>query len=142
MPELYHALYYSKALLPNLPESHNDVLTVSQRNNRRDQITGFLHREQDHFIQYLEGPKTNLFDALQRIGRDPRHTEFSIKHFGPAERRMLAGWDMGFSDASQLSLSELLDTSDGALEIRSMDPFDLVVFVVHNAQVLQSQLKV
>lgn len=140
MPELYHALYYSRALLPDTSDSHAEILTASQANNKRDGITGFLHREDNHFIQFLEGPKTKLFDTLQRIGRDPRHTDFVMKHFGPAERRYLENWDMGFADPSQLSLDELLDTAGGKMDFGQLDPLDLVIFVVHNAQALRAQV--
>lgn len=140
MQDLYQALYHSKALLPNTVDSHNDILRASQINNSRDNITGFLHREDGYFLQFLEGPKTKLFATLQRIGHDPRHCDFVIKHFGPAERRMLPDWDMGYAGTDQLSLRELLDTSGNKLEFRALDPFDLVVFIVHNAQALRTRL--
>ena len=140
MPELYQALYHSRSLLPNTVASHDEILRVSQINNSRDNITGFLHREDNFFIQYLEGPKTKLSDTLQRIGRDPRLSDFEIKHFGPSERRMLPDWDMGYAGAERLSLSELLDTAGSQLEFRALDPLDLVVFVVHNAQALRPRL--
>ena len=140
MPELYQTLYHSRALLPDTAEAHAEILAASQRNNRRDSITGFLHRENNHFVQFLEGPKTKLFETLQRIGRDPRHTDFVIKNFGPAPRRLLESWDMGYADPSQLSLQDLLQTSGNTLEFGTLDPMDLVVFVVHNAQALREQV--
>jgi len=139
MPEMYYSLYRSTALVPDTPENHNDILTVSKRNNDAVDVTGFLHREGDHFIQYLEGPKTHVFDTLFRIGRDTRHTNFEILHSGPAEKRMLPDWQMGFIDPSQLSLRNLLNATDDRLELQTTDPFDLVVFLVHNATALRER---
>ena len=139
MPELFQALYHSRSLVPDNTVIHNEILSVSQRNNAAAKISGFLHREGDFFIQYLEGPKTSLYDTLSRIGRDSRHEQFEVVQSCPLERRMLPDWKMGFADAAVLSLSELLDTSAGHLEIRSLDPFDLVVFMVHNSQLLREE---
>ena len=63
-----------------------------------------------------------------------------IKNFGPAPRRLLESWDMGYADPSQLSLQDLLQTSGNTLEFGTLDPMDLVVFVVHNAQALREQV--
>lgn len=139
MPEMYFALYRSDALVPDTPEVHNDILTVSKRNNEAANVTGFLHREGNHFVQYLEGPKTQVFDTLFRIGRDTRHENFEILRSGPAPKRMLPDWQMGFTHPSQLSLRDLLCASEDDLDLHAMDPFDLVVFLVHNATALRKE---
>lgn len=138
MPELYHALYYSKALVSDTKAVHDEILATSQRNNLRDNISGFLHREGEYFIQFLEGPKTKLFNTLSRIGRDPRHSDFNVVRSQCAQSRMLPDWSMGFTDPSQLSLAEILDVSNGQLNIKALDPFDLVILLVHNAQALRN----
>ena len=56
MPELYQTLYYSRALLPDTAEAHAEILAVSQRNNRRDSITGFCI-----------GKTTTLFSSLKDL---------------------------------------------------------------------------
>lgn len=142
MPDhLYYALYHSRSLVTDSPAVHNEILKVSQRNNARADISGFLHREGDHFIQFLEGPKTRLLDTLARIGRDTRHCAFEIIQSGPAKARMLPDWKMGFTDPAQLHLSELLDVSSSQLEITAIDPFDLVIFLVNNARSLRENVE-
>ncbi len=136
--DLHYALYHSKSLQPASAALHNDILQVSARNNARDHLTGFLHREADYFIQYIEGPKTRLYNALARIGRDTRHSNFEVIQNGPAEKRLLPDWKMGFVDPGLMNLSELLDVSDGRLDIRAIDPFDLVIFLVSNAGALRA----
>ncbi|WP_298838945.1 BLUF domain-containing protein [uncultured Roseobacter sp.] len=140
MPELYHALYHSQSLVPDTPSVHNEILTVSQRNNSVAGISGFLHREGDFFLQYLEGPKTLLFSTLARIGRDPRHKNFEIIESGTARTRMLPDWQMGFTDPSQLRISDLLHVSENQLQINALDPFDIVTLLVNNSHGLRSSV--
>ncbi len=139
MPDFHYALYHSISLLPPTADFHNDIMKTSQKNNMRDGLTGFLHREGDFFIQYLEGPKSELHKAMRRISRDPRHSDFTVMKQAPATRRLLPEWSMGFVDPLALSLSDLLDVSPGQLNIRALDPFDLVVFMVSNADALRTR---
>ena len=137
MPELTFALYTSEACGQQSNDFYNEILRVSQHNNKRDDLTGFLHREEGFFIQYLEGPKTKLFDRLAKIGRDPRHKRFEIMDHGPLEKRMVPDWQMGFVAGDQLQLGDLLEISDGKLTVRSIEAFDLVIFLVNNAELLR-----
>ncbi|MFK7743806.1 MAG: BLUF domain-containing protein [Roseobacter sp.] len=136
MPELHFALYTSMSLHPPTPQFHNDILEVSQRNNAKDNLSGFLHREGDTFLQFLEGPKTALYARLAQIGRDTRHGRFKILQHGPATTRMLPDWQMGFLGSEQMTLSHLLDLPADDVDFSDVDPFDLVVFLASNAQLL------
>jgi hypothetical protein len=137
--ELHFALYCSRACVPDTPEHHWQILQASQTNNLCHGLTGFLHREQSHFIQFIEGPKTPLNDTLARIGRDPRHNGFEILQYGPLKAKLLPDWQMGFVDPGQVSLVDLLGITEDRLEIKSLNPFDLVMFLAHNASCLRKR---
>lgn len=137
--ELHYALYQSCALIPASPEHHNAILEASQRNNSAAGITGFLHREGDSFIQYLEGPKTGLFTTLARIGRDTRHSDFEIISVGSAKQNMMQDWQMGFVDSDQLSFAEMLDVKNGRIDLKTVDPLDIVTFLSANAHALRDR---
>ena len=130
---LHYVIYQSKANGPADPDVHNDILEQSQANNRAAELTGFLHREGNFFLQYIEGPKGALHDTINRIRQDSRHSNMRILAEGRRDSRTLPDWQMGFVDQSQLSLAELLDTSEDRLELKAVDPFDLVVFLAANA---------
>ncbi len=134
---LHYVIYQSKARGPADPAVHNAILERSQINNRAAELTGFLHREGDCFLQYIEGPKGPLHETINRIRRDQRHTDMSILAEGRRDSRTLPDWQMGFVDKSQLSLAELLDMSDNHLELKAIDPFDLVIFLAANADGLR-----
>ncbi|HBS50811.1 MAG TPA: hypothetical protein DEA05_12355 [Rhodobacteraceae bacterium] len=72
-----------------------DILAASARNNPNEGLTGFLHTDQDCFLQYLEGPPGPLFRLLARIAEDRRHTDFQILAEGELEERLFPDWDMG-----------------------------------------------
>jgi len=76
-----------------------DIVATSLRNNARDGITGFLHSEQDHFLQYLEGPHDAVMTKLAKIQKDPRHYNFMILADGTTDERLYPGWDMGQLEA-------------------------------------------
>ena len=112
---LRYALYQSRALIGADPKIHDDILEISITNNRKNNVTGFLHREGEYFVQYLEAEKDILEDTLDRIAKDDRHTDFAVIDEGNLRRRTLPDWQMGFVDGDQLSFADLLEVSDGAL---------------------------
>lgn len=71
-----------------------DILAVSQRNNRRDHVTGALGYAQGRFVQVLEGAPTDLDRVLRRVRGDPRHTDIHVAWRAPVEGRIFADWTM------------------------------------------------
>ena len=57
MPDFHYALYHSISLLPPTADFHNDIMKTSQKNNMRDGLTGFLHREGRLFYSVSGGPE-------------------------------------------------------------------------------------
>jgi hypothetical protein len=65
------------------------ILGVSDRNNRRDRISGCLMFYQGHILQALEGGRADLDRLMRRILADPRHTDLRVLSDMPvAERRL------------------------------------------------------
>ncbi|OIQ43731.1 MAG: hypothetical protein BM558_10705 [Roseobacter sp. MedPE-SW] len=136
-----YTLYCSTALFPPCSQEHNLLLAACNKHNSQNQITGFLHREHSVFLQYLEGPAGSIQETMGRIGRDRRHKDLQILASGYLEKRYLPDWQMGFVDGSQLSLHSLLEVNKGELNLKSQDPFDLVVFLAANADNLRRHLE-
>ena len=65
------------------------ILGVSDRNNRRDHVSGCLMFHQGHILQALEGGRADLDRLMRRIIADPRHTGLRVLSDMPiAERRL------------------------------------------------------
>lgn len=70
------------------------ILRVSEANNRRDDITGFLLSDGYVFVQVLEGPESNVEACFSRICADDRNRSPDVRDAGPATERLFAQWSM------------------------------------------------
>lgn len=66
----------------------------SSANNALDGITGVLIFNGEYFIQVVQGSGSAVGDLLERLRRDPRHTDIRVQGIEPIERRSFGGWDM------------------------------------------------
>lgn len=80
-----------RAMLTNLRE----ILSVAQRNNVRDGITGFLIFDKTWFFQILEGERLKVTETYTRIARDTRHSGASIMNARDVADRSFPDWSMG-----------------------------------------------
>lgn len=65
------------------------ILGESDRNNRRDRVSGCLMFHQGHILQALEGERADLDRLMRRIIADPRHTSVRILSDMPIAKRHL-----------------------------------------------------
>lgn len=96
---IHQLVYYSRntvaggdrAMLTNMRE----ILSVSQRNNSRDGITGFLIFDKTWFVQILEGERATVTETYARIARDTRHSAATIINVRDVPGRLFPNWTMG-----------------------------------------------
>ncbi|MEJ8406079.1 BLUF domain-containing protein [Brevundimonas vesicularis] len=103
-----------------------EIIAVSDRNNRRDEITGALVIGDGVFLQILEGARQDLDRTLARIVRDPRHTGLRTIDRRGVARRAFAEWGMvgaALKPKREIVMSELIAFSEA-------DP-DYVIDRVH-----------
>lgn len=93
--KLERLAYYSKAniKLDSLLVI-SDILAVSQRNNRRDQITGSLVYCDATFFQVVEGPREDLDRLIRRLEGDSRHGEITVVSRSEVSSRIFPDWSM------------------------------------------------
>lgn len=107
--QLTFIVYASRATEPFDHDSLVDLLTESRANNSRDGITGMLVYRDLDFIQILEGPDAAVRALLERISRDPRHTDVRVLLEEQTTERKYAAWSMGYEPTTPG------DGSDGAV---------------------------
>lgn len=92
---LERMIYASTATqaFPNL-FSISSIVAVSDRNNRRDAVTGVLVIGAGAFFQILEGARQDVDRTLGRIANDPRHTDLRTLDRRAVEHRQFAQWGM------------------------------------------------
>lgn len=98
------------------------ILGVSERNNRRDHITGCMMFHEGHILQTLEGSRHDLDRLMRRILTDPRHTGVRILSDMPiTARRLSEPMEVCGDPAELLQLTGLTCISRlTALEVEAM----------------------
>ena len=96
MTNLFRLLYVSQSLQRIRHSDVQAILRVSQRNNRRNGITGVLCIGTGMFMQVLEGPEQKVIATYAGIIEDPRHTRCGIVNAVPAKARLFDEWAMGY----------------------------------------------
>lgn len=92
---LERTLYVSDATRPDPALlTLADILAVSDRNNRRDGLTGGLLVTTTQFLQVLEGARQDIDRTLARIENDTRHQNLRILNRHSIETRLFGNWTM------------------------------------------------
>lgn len=73
----------------------NEILTISKKNNIKDNITGALVYSEHVFLQCLEGPRNEVNTTYRRICADARHTDCVLLQYMDIDFRLFGRWDMG-----------------------------------------------
>ncbi|MGZ3297914.1 MAG: BLUF domain-containing protein [Asticcacaulis sp.] len=94
---IYQLIYHSRFMpAANGPSGAiRDILQVSQHNNFRVNITGFLIFDKAHFIQVLEGDQSAVLETFDRISLDGRHTDPHLIAERIVDARAFPDWAMG-----------------------------------------------
>lgn len=100
--------YYSQSQLSASDVAYQlkEIAKVSQKNNKKNNITGALLYERSHFLQLIEGKKSKLDKLFKKIQKDPRHTDVSVLIDAPTNKRTCPNWSM---EAFHLSNPELVN---------------------------------
>lgn len=79
MNETLSQIAYVSRRTPGVDDDQivDDIALPSYRRNRDLSITGCLWFDRGHFVQFIEGPDSNLARLFRSIQKDPRH--FDIK---------------------------------------------------------------
>lgn len=95
MLELQRIVYCSQARRPDIAlQTLAEILAVSDRNNRRENLTGVLLVSRGRFFQVLEGAAQDLDRAMNRIRLDARHHDIDVVRRGAVRHRLFGQWGM------------------------------------------------
>lgn len=76
-----------------------DIIGVSDRNNRRDHLTGVMMRCDGRFFQAIEGRRVDLDRLMGRLRADRRHADLRILSDRRITERLFPAWAMAQIDA-------------------------------------------
>ena len=83
---------------------------ANERNSQHD-ITGILLCYDGSFMQYIEGPETNLLQIYDIITADPNHQGIIQLIHTRIGNREFSDWSMAYSIASKTQIDQLTQAS-------------------------------
>ena len=86
-----------------------DIIGVSDRNNRRDHLTGVLMRHGGRFLQAVEGARVDIDRLMARLVQDRRHANLTILSDAPIASRLFPDWAMARVDPSPQDAARMAD---------------------------------
>jgi hypothetical protein len=90
-----------------------DIVGASDRNNRRDHLTGVLMRCDRRFLQAIEGTRADLDRLMGRLSGDHRHKNIRVLSDEPIQSRLFPDWGMARVDPTP----EVGDFLDRAMDV-------------------------
>lgn len=116
---MYRLFYVSRATsLPNTDQLA-ELVRVARLRNQSANLTGLLCGAGPYFLQVLEGPIVPVNRLLERLFRDPRHTDLTLLSSGPCATRLFPNWGMRL-----VSVADLPD--DECARLLATDPPDSI----------------
>lgn len=94
--DLYSLTYSSTAAIPFDDGDLERLLESSRVANVNTDLSGLLLYRAGRFLQVLEGPESAVREAIDRIGRDPRHRDVRVLVSESIDERRFADWTMGY----------------------------------------------
>ncbi len=105
-----HELFYCSFATREMTDADIlDILEVARAFNKDNKITGILVYwvSTRQFMQILEGEKEVIFDLLEKIKKDKRHTGLNLIYDGEISNRSFGKWSMGFRNFESIDKSKL-----------------------------------
>ena len=131
-----YLIYHSTALVEEGSEASRRILRSSLRNNEAQAITGFLHREDDIFLQYIEGPAAAIEALWTLLCTDRRHTGVTLVTRRLLLMRRFSTWTMGYTSRDSISFREYLEAESGKTDLGAVTADEALVFLRDACQVV------
>ena len=89
-------VYTSEAITRFYEDDLEQLLVLARQHNHSAGISGILLYKSNRFIQFLEGPPAAVDALIDRISRDPRHTNVRVVLEELTLERQFDDWGMGY----------------------------------------------
>ena len=121
--EIFRLVYVSHARNQLDVGEIRDIEFTSQRNNAHAGITGILLYKRGRFMQFLEGPESEVRRIFSTIKNDPRHGNITVISEGMIPARQFPNWSMRYTPLSEIQHQfgaihkKLFDISSAASDV-------------------------
>ena len=97
-------LHISKSTILDENSLHREFFSInsnSNRNNKRDNITGVLAYYDDHYMQVIEGDSNDIECLVERIKKDHRNEDFHIVLDKTLNEKIYEDWNFVLTNSTQ-----------------------------------------
>lgn len=127
--QLFRLIYLSRNTGTFSVSKAQQIITVSESNNKDRQLTGMLLYANNHYLQMLEGYVLEINEIYEQIARDERHDKIALLGMNHADKRIFPEWQMRFANLDEIKIPKQVQEEgkspyapfpmsyDGALEI-------------------------
>lgn len=127
LPLLYQLIYCSQAAADMDELAVDRIIATARRMNPAHGITGLLVYGSGMFFQWIEGPREQVTQLMDRICRDPRHERVVTLSETEEEReRLFPDWDMELVTPSDIR-EVLQDALTNAEDAKSTEALSLML---------------
>jgi hypothetical protein len=140
--EVIRLIYVSRMTEECDMEAIQQILQVSRKKNKAQNITGILCYDPAFFMQCLEGPRKAVNELYAEILRDPRHKDVVLLEYCEARERKFANWTMALVTTANVSPETLEQyTGSGKFDPYSLHAADACRFLVQLAAQAEGNLE-
>lgn len=100
---LMHLIYVSKAIDDLSQQELSNILSSSQKNNYRLNLTGILICSNGKFMQFLEGTEFSVLRTFESIKNDFRHHDIDVVRRSNISKRQFEDWHMRLTNTHEIS---------------------------------------
>ncbi len=86
-------IYVSDKSYQLSPVQFENLVEKAGRNNKKHNVTGFICELEEHYLQYLEGDKSQVASIMDIIKKDDRHHDI-LEHTYSIKNRHCSQWSM------------------------------------------------
>lgn len=108
---IFHLLYISQTT-PQYNEEYDleRIIKTSNERNSQNELTGMLVKNENFFIQLLEGKEKTVMKVYDLISSDKRHSNLKTLMSFTTSTRMFPEWYMGLikNENFELSIKQLV----------------------------------
>lgn len=92
----FRLMYRSHNLIPadRVKKELGVLFGAARSNNKRQQISGALLLDGEHYVQVLEGDEVLVRELYEHIAKDPRHDSVALLESGTVDARVFSRWSM------------------------------------------------
>lgn len=130
-PDLAYVLYRSRAVISTRSVEMARIYLGSRRRNHREEIGGVLHREEGHFVEYIEGRQAAIDGLIADIRRDWRHDVFTLLAGGHLDAPAFPGWSMTLTMTDDVDRAGWTQVGESDISVTTADVEKLMRFLKH-----------